>query len=300
MPELPEVETVRLGLLPALEGRTITQAHIRRKDLRRPFPPRFAERLTGRVVRKLTRRAKYILAALDSGETLVIHLGMSGRISVYAEGKQRRLGDYVYSPAPDGVGQGKHDHVVIETDAPARIVFNDHRRFGLMTLVPTKTLDADPLFKDIGIEPLSKQFDAKHLAAALEGKKTPIKSALLDQRVVAGLGNIYVCEALFGAHISPKRLAGAVKKDQIAMLVRAIKQVLKDAIAAGGSTLRDHAQATGDPGNFQHRFLVYGREGKPCKGTASSSEGHKKDCRGTVKRIVQAGRSTFYCPACQK
>ncbi len=291
MPELPEVETVRLGLLPALEGRTITMAHIRRKDLRRPFPPRFVERLNGRVVKKLTRRAKYILAALDSGETLVIHLGMSGRMSVYAQGRQRRLGDYVYSPPPDGAGNGKHDHVVLETDAPARIVFNDHRRFGLMTLISTNGLDEDKLFKDIGIEPLSAGFNTGYLAAALEGKKTPIKSALLDQRVVAGLGNIYVCEALLIAGISPKRLAGAVKRDQIAALVRAIKTVLKDAIAAGGSTLRDHAQATGDPGNFQHRFLVYGREAKPCK---------SKNCGGTVKRIVQAGRSTFYCPVCQK
>jgi formamidopyrimidine-DNA glycosylase len=295
MPELPEVETVRLGLLPALEGRTITKAHVRRKDLRRPFPPRFAERLNGRIAEKLTRRAKYILVALDSGETLVIHLGMSGRMSVYTQGRERRLGDYVYSPPPDGAGHGKHDHVVLETDAPAKIVFNDHRRFGLMTLIPTGQLNEDALFKDIGIEPLSDGFNAKYLAAALEGKKTPIKSALLDQRVVAGLGNIYVCEALFIAGISPKRLAGAIKKDQVALLVRAIRKVLKSAIAAGGSTLRDHAQATGDPGNFQHRFLVYGREGKPCKGSGTG-----RKCSGTVKRITQAGRSTFYCPVCQK
>jgi formamidopyrimidine-DNA glycosylase len=296
MPELPEVETVRLGLLPALEGRTILKAQVRRKDLRRPFPPRFAERLNGRVVEKVTRRAKYILVALDGGETLVIHLGMSGRMSVYAEGRERRLGDYVYSPPPEGAGHGKHDHVVLETDAPARIVFNDHRRFGLMTLVPTQKLNDDALFKDIGIEPLSAGFNARYLAAALDGKKTPIKSALLDQRVVAGLGNIYVCEALFLAHISPKRLAGAVKKDQVADLAGAIKKVLKSAIAAGGSTLRDHAQATGDPGNFQHHFLVYGREGKPCKGRGETG----RNCGGTVKRIVQAGRSTFYCPVCQK
>jgi formamidopyrimidine-DNA glycosylase len=291
MPELPEVETVRLGLAPALEGHVITQAKVRRGDLRIPFPPRFAERLTGRKVERLTRRAKYLLAALDSGETLVIHLGMSGRMSVYAEGHRQKLGNYVYDKAPDGAGDGKHDHVVFETDAPARIVFNDHRRFGLMTLVPTDGLNADKLFKDIGIEPLSDKFNAAYLVKALDGKKTPVKSALLDQRVVAGLGNIYVCEALFRSNISPKRLAGSLKKEQIAPLVRAIKSVLKDAIAAGGSTLRDHAQATGDPGNFQHRFLVYGREGMPCKGKA---------CRGTVKRIVQAGRSTFYCPACQK
>ena len=291
MPELPEVETVRLGLVPALEGRIITQALVRRKDLRRPFPPRFAERLAGRMVRKLTRRAKYILAELDSGETLVIHLGMSGRMSVYSKGHRQQLGDYVYGPAPDGAGHGKHDHVVLETDAPARIVFNDHRRFGLMTLIATGSLNQDPLFKDIGIEPLAKGFSAAYLARILDGKKTPIKSALLDQRVIAGLGNIYVCEALFLARLSPRRFAGAIKKDEIAGLVRAIKTVLKHAIAAGGSTLRDHAQATGDPGNFQHQFRVYGQEGKACSG---------RGCRGTVKRIVQAGRSTFYCPACQK
>ena len=289
MPELPEVETVRLGLAPAMEGHVLTQVEIRRGDLRVPFPKDFAARLRGRKVRHLRRRAKYILADLDSGETLVIHLGMSGRMSVYAHGKQRRIGNYVYDKAPDGAGNGKHDHVVFETDAPARIVFNDHRRFGLMTLVNTERLEEDKLFAGLGIEPLSAGFNAAHLARALEGKKTPIKSALLDQRVVAGLGNIYVCEALFRAGISPKKLAGAIKREQIVPLVAAIKKVLKDAIAAGGSTLRDHAQATGDPGNFQHHFLVYGREGLKCK----------NKCPGTVKRIVQAGRSTFYCPKCQ-
>jgi formamidopyrimidine-DNA glycosylase len=289
MPELPEVETVRLGLAPAMEGYTLTGVQTRRGDLRVPFPKDFAARLRGRKVTALRRRAKYILADLDSGETLVIHLGMSGRMSVYAAGTQRKLGNYVYDAPPDGAGDGKHDHVVFETDAPARIIFNDHRRFGLMALVDTAHLEQDKLFKDIGIEPLSNGFNTDHLARALEGKKTPIKSALLDQRVVAGLGNIYVCEALFRAGISPKRLAGAVKRERISPLVTAIRKVLKDAIAAGGSTLRDHAQATGDPGNFQHRFLVYGREGLPCK----------NKCPGTVKRIVQSGRSTFYCPKCQ-
>jgi formamidopyrimidine-DNA glycosylase len=303
MPELPEVETVRLGLEPVLEGHVITDARTRRGDLRLPFPPHFAERLKGRKVKTLTRRAKYLLAALDSGETLVIHLGMSGRMSVFTEGKPRKLGNYVYDVAPASAGEGKHDHVVIETDAPARIIFNDHRRFGLMTLVDTGTLEKNKLFAGMGIEPLSAGFNTRYLAEQLAGKKTPIKSALLDQRVVAGLGNIYVCEALFRAGISPKRLAGSITSERLAPLVAAIKKVLKDAIAAGGSTLRDHAQATGDPGNFQHHFLVYGREGKPCKGSgASSSEaaGRKKSCKGTVKRIVQAGRSTFYCPACQK
>jgi formamidopyrimidine-DNA glycosylase len=289
MPELPEVETVRLGLQPVLEGYVLTDVVTRRGDLRVPFPRDFASRTKGRKVTQLRRRAKYILADLDSGESLVIHLGMSGRMSVYSHGKQRRIGSYVYDKAPEGAGNGKHDHVVFETDAPARIIFNDHRRFGLMTLVNTERLDEDKLFKGMGIEPLSAGFDIAYLAKALDGKKTPIKSALLDQRLVAGLGNIYVCEALFRAKISPKRLAGSIKKGRLPPLATAIKKVLKDAIAAGGSTLRDHAQATGDPGNFQHHFLVYGREGKPCK----------LGCKGTVKRIVQAGRSTFYCPKCQ-
>jgi formamidopyrimidine-DNA glycosylase len=289
MPELPEVETVRLGLLPVMEGHVLTDVETRRGDLRIPFPKDFVARTKGRKVKTLRRRAKYLLADLDSGETLVIHLGMSGRMSVYAEGKQRRIGSYVYDKAPEGAGNGKHDHVVFETDSPARIIFNDHRRFGLMTLVNTGTLEDDKLFRDIGVEPLSAKFNTAYLAKVLDGKKTPIKSALLDQRLIAGLGNIYVCEALFRSSISPKRLAGSIQKDRLAPLAAAIKKVLKDAIAAGGSTLRDHAQATGDPGNFQHHFLVYGREGKPCK----------LDCPGTVKRIVQAGRSTFYCPKCQ-
>jgi len=300
MPELPEVETVRTGLAPAMEGFRLTHVETRRGDLRTPFPHDFVARTQGRKVNKLRRRAKYLLADLDSGETLVIHLGMSGRMSVFslvaparadapAHGKPRKLGNYFYDIAPPTAGTGKHDHVVFETDAPARIVFNDHRRFGLMALVDTKTLEQDKLFKAIGVEPLSDAFNTAYLAKVLAGKKTPIKSALLDQRLIAGLGNIYVCEALFRAHISPKKLAGAIKREKLAPLVAAIKKVLKDAIAAGGSTLRDHAQATGDPGNFQHHFLVYDREGLSCK----------LGCKGTVKRIVQAGRSTFYCPKCQ-
>jgi formamidopyrimidine-DNA glycosylase len=289
MPELPEVETVRLGLQPAMEGFRLIDVETRRGDLRIPFPKDFVARTKGRTVKALRRRAKYILADLDSGESLVIHLGMSGRMSVYAGGQQRKLGNYVYDTLPEGAGFGKHDHVVFETDAPARIIFNDHRRFGLMALVDTARLDEDKLFFGLGVEPLSAAFNTACLVKALNGKKTPIKSALLDQRLIAGLGNIYVCEALFRSRISPKRLAGSIKPERIAPLVAAIKKVLKDAIAAGGSTLRDHAQATGDPGNFQHHFLVYGREGLKCK----------NNCPGTVKRIVQAGRSTFYCPKCQ-
>lgn len=261
----------------------------RRGDLRRPFPKDFAKRLTGRHVKALRRRAKYLLAELDKDETLVIHLGMSGRFAVYAEGKERKLGQYVYEAAPPGAGSGKHDHVVFETDAPARIVFTDPRRFGLMTLIATDALDEDALFDGLGVEPLSNHFHADYLAAALKGKKTPIKSALLDQRVIAGIGNIYACEALFRARISPRRLAMKVQPAQIAALADAIKAVLKDAIAAGGSTLRDHRTPSGDLGNFQHHFLVYDREGQPCP-----------NCSGIVKRIVQAGRSTFWCPKCQK
>jgi formamidopyrimidine-DNA glycosylase len=289
MPELPEVETVRLGLAPALLGHSLTRVNVKRADLRKAFPENFATRLTGRRVVAVTRRAKYLLIGLDNNTTLVMHLGMSGRITIH-HGEARAKPGRFHNKAPDdGSGSGKHDHVVFETDADARIVFNDHRRFGLMTLVDTDTLEQDKLFRDVGIEPLSAKFNTAALAKMLDGKKTPIKSALLDQRLIAGLGNIYVCEALFRSRISPKRLAGAIGKDRLAPLAAAIKKVLKDAIAAGGSTLRDHAQATGDPGNFQHQFLVYGREGKPCK----------LGCPGTVKRIVQSGRSTFYCPKCQ-
>ena len=278
MPELPEVETVRIGLLPVLEGHKFVKVETRRGDLRVPFPKDFAQQLTGRRVRRLWRRAKYLLAELDGGETLVIHLGMSGRLSFTAEGR-----------APTGLG--KHDHVVMETDAPARIVFTDHRRFGLMTLVDTAKLGEDKLFKGLGTEPLSGEFDAAYLARALKGKRTPIKSALLDQRVIAGIGNIYACEALFRAGISPKRQAAKVQPASIAPLLRAIKTVLKEAIKAGGSSLRDYKKADGELGDFQHHFAVYDRTGEPCP---------KKGCGGTIKRIVQSGRSTFYCPRCQK
>ncbi len=290
VPELPEVETVCRGLRPALEGHRILRVQTRRGDLRIPFPEGFGQRLTGRTVKRLSRRAKYILAALDSGETLVIHLGMSGRMAVYAEGKERKLGQYVYDVAPSDLGRGKHDHVVIETDAPAKIVFTDYRRFGLMTLVETSRLNQDKLFKDLGPEPLSEQFGAEALRAALMGRKTSIKAALLDQRNVSGLGNIYVCEALYRAHISPRKQAGRITAKGIARLLDSIKAVLQLAIKAGGSSLRDYRTAEGDLGNFQHHFSVYDRAGEPCR---------RKGCTGTIKRIVQSGRSTFYCPTCQ-
>jgi formamidopyrimidine-DNA glycosylase len=291
MPELPEVDTTVRGLARFLEGERIARVSVNRPDLRRPFPPDFARRLTGRKVRRLWRRAKYLLADLNDGETLVVHLGMSGRMAVYAEGKGRELGIYAHEAAHPEAGNGKHDHVIFETNAPAKIVFSDHRRFGLMTLLETDKLNDDPLFDGLGPEPLSKDFDAAYLKDVLKAKRTPIKSALLDQRVVAGLGNIYVCEALFLARISPKRLASKVQSDKIAPLVEEIKTTLKEAIKAGGSSLRDHARPDGSLGEFQHRFRVYDREGKPCPG---------HDGKGKIKRIVQAGRSTFYCPSCQK
>jgi formamidopyrimidine-DNA glycosylase len=290
MPELPEVETVRVGLRPVLEHHRFVRVQTRRGDLRVPFPPRFAERLEGRRVNRLWRRAKYLVAELDSGESLVIHLGMSGSMSAYAGGRGRKLGVYYYEAPPAGAGGGRHDHVVMETDAPALIVFTDHRRFGLMTLVETDRLGEHPLFRRIGPEPLSEAFDADFLARALEGKKTSIKAALLDQRVIAGLGNIYVCEALFRARISPRRLAKNVPAKAMAPLAGAIKAVLREAVEAGGSSLRDHRRVDGGLGGFQHRFLVYDREGGPCPG----------GCGGKVRRIVQGGRSTFYCPRCQK
>jgi formamidopyrimidine-DNA glycosylase len=280
-----------MGLAPALEGHTFVHVETRRGDLRIPFPRDFAKRLTGRRVQRLRRRAKYLLADLDGQETLVIHLGMTGRMAVYAEGGAHKLGQYVYDAAPPGAGHGKHDHVVFETDAPARIVFTDHRRFGLMTILRSDGIEADKLFKGLGVEPLSADFNSEYLARALMGKKTPIKSALLDQRVLAGIGNIYACEALFRSAISPKRLAARVIAPSIAALSEAIRSVLNDAIKAGGSSLRDYRKADGDLGDFQHHFAVYGREGQPCS---------RKGCRGTVKRITQAGRSTFYCPKCQK
>ena len=288
MPELPEVETVMTGLKPALEGHRFTHVEARRKDLRIPFPKDFAKRLNGRKIVRLWRRAKYIMADLDDGETLVIHLGMSGRMAVYAKNQTHKLGQFHYDPPPDEMG--KHDHVVFDTDAPARVVFNDHRRFGLMTLIDTDKVKSHKLFKDVGVEPLSKDFDAAFLKEAVKGKKTPIKSALLDQRLIAGLGNIYVCEALWRAKISPRRRASRVKPAEIEPLVKAIKDVLAEAVKAGGSSLRDHKQVHGELGYFQHHFAVYDRKGKLCQRADD----------GVIKRIVQSGRSSFYCPVCQK
>ena len=280
MPELPEVETVRAGLLPAMEGQVIARAEVNRADLRWPFPPNMAARLTGARILALRRRSKYILVDLDSGETLLIHLGMSGRMLVSGV----MIGDYVHAhPAPQ-----KHDHVVLHMAGGAQVTFNDPRRFGAMDLMKTEGAEAHPLLAGLGPEPLGNAFDGPYLAAKLAGRKTPIKSALLDQRIVAGLGNIYVCEVLHRARIAPDRLAGEVK--DAAALVPIIRDVLGEAIAAGGSSLRDYRQADGELGYFQHAFAVYGRAGEPCLAP---------NCGAEIRRLVQSGRSSFYCPRCQ-
>lgn len=293
MPELPEVETVCRGLKPALAGHRLTSVKIQREGLRIPFPPGFVQHLTGRRVTALRRRAKYILADLDNGQTLVIHLGMSGRMTVYEHGSALALGgiDGEDEPIAAENGSGPHDHVIFESDAPARIVFTDPRRFGLMTILPTDGLDSDALFRDLGPEPLEADFTPAVLSAALKGKNTTIKAALLDQHVVAGIGNIYACEALFRAKISPERLAASVAGPGAEQLVPAIKAVLSAAITAGGSTLRDYKKSDGSLGYFQHHFEVYDREGQPCP---------RPGCPGTITRITQSGRSTFYCPRCQR
>jgi formamidopyrimidine-DNA glycosylase len=291
MPELPEVETVRMGLAPVLEGRRLVRVQTRRANLRIPFPNNFAGRLEGRRVVALTRRAKYLLARLDSDETLVMHLGMSGRFTVLEKQGKHTPGHIAHEAAEGGGGTGPHDHVVFETDKGARIVYTDARRFGLMTLAETASLPEHRLFRGLGPEPLDSSFNATRLGATIKGRRTSIKAALLDQGVVAGIGNIYACEALFRAHISPKKLAGRLTGAQTKELVPAIKSVLRAAIQAGGSSLRDYHKADGELGTFQHHFLVYGREGKPCP---------SKACSGTIQRITQGGRSTFYCPSCQK
>lgn len=283
MPELPEVETVRRGLAPVMEGARIIKADINRPDLRWPFPENMSKRLTGALIERLRRRSKYIIADLETGESLLIHLGMSGRMLISGTA----LGSFAHKhPTPQ-----KHDHVVFHMDNGARVTFNDPRRFGAMDLLETKTADDHKLLSNIGPEPLGNSFDEAYLAKALTGKNTPIKTALLDQRIVAGLGNIYVCETLYRAAISPLRKAGQISKARAASLVPIIRQVLNEAIEAGGSSLKDFKQADGDLGYFQHSFDVYGREGEDCK---------TKGCRSVIRRAVQSGRSSFYCPSCQR
>jgi formamidopyrimidine-DNA glycosylase len=282
VPELPEVETVRRGLEPVLAGRVIERAEVRRPDLRWPFPPGLAQRLTGARVTGLRRRSKYLLADLAGGETLILHLGMSGRVLVSGA----PLGRFHHPhPAPE-----KHDHVVLDVEGGARITFNDARRFGAIDLWPTPELDAHRLLAGLGPEPLGNGFNAGQLAARLAGRNTPVKAVLLDQRVVAGLGNIYVCEALWHARISPLRLARDITAGEAEALVAAVRAVLDAALAAGGSSLRDYRQADGELGYFQHSFRVYDRAGEPCL---------RPGCPGTVARTIQSGRSSFHCPACQ-
>ncbi len=279
MPELPEVETVCRGLAPALVGRRFLRVEARRPDLRIPLPPDLSARLEGRRVERIARRAKYILVHLDDGTVLIVHLGMSGRIYI-----------------AEGAGPpGRHDHVIFTVEGGVEVRFNDARRFGLIDLAAADGLDRHRLFAGLGPEPLSNEFNGPALAAALKGKATPIKAALLDQRVVAGIGNIYACEALFDAGLSPRRKAATVQGGRAERLAAAIRDVLERAIAAGGSSLRDYVQPSGELGYFQHQWSVYGREGEPCPGC---------DCdrarTGGVRRIVQSGRSTFLCATRQR
>ena len=289
MPELPEVETVLRGLEPVMVDQKISNAEIRRPDLRWPFPENMSERLTGMTILRLHRRSKYILCDLNSGETLLIHLGMSGRMTISnaKNGSEDLLANFQYKhPLP-----AKHDHVILDMQTGTRISFNDARRFGAMDLIETKNLFDHKLIKLLGPEPLGNEFNTPYLHSKLKGKAAPIKSALLDQRIVSGLGNIYVCESLWRAGINPKRLSGKVSRKKIDVLVPIIRDVLREAISAGGSSLKDHRQANGDLGYFQHSFAVYGREGKKCSSV---------NCSELVKRIVQSGRSSFYCAKCQK
>jgi formamidopyrimidine-DNA glycosylase len=302
MPELPEVETVRRGLQPVMEGAKIVKAEARRKDLRFPFQKDFVARLTGQTVTGLGRRAKYLLADLGSGDVLLMHLGMSGSFRVQKAGEDEAPGRFHHARGKDAA----HDHVVFHMSSGADIVFNDPRRFGYMKVIARNALDDEPLLRGLGPEPLGNEFDAALLARSCAGKKTSLKAALLDQRVVAGLGNIYVCEALFRAHLSPRRLAatlatkagqrkgvaGGEPTDHARRLVEAIHGVLNAAIKAGGSSLRDHRQTSGELGYFQHSFKVYDREGEPCPTPGCGG--------GVVRRFTQNGRSTFWCPKCQK
>jgi formamidopyrimidine-DNA glycosylase len=293
MPELPEVETVRRGLAPVMEGARFDKVEARRGDLRWPLPKDFVKRLEGQTVTGLGRRAKYILADLSSGEVLLMHLGMSGSFRVAKAGEDSTPGDFHHERSK----LAAHDHIVFHMSNGGVATFNDPRRFGCMKLVARDRMDDEPLLRALGPEPLGNAFDAAMLASACVGKQTSLKAALLDQRVVAGLGNIYVCEALHRSHLSPKRKASTVAdrkgapNERAVLLVDAIRTVLNDAIKAGGSSLRDHRQTDGELGYFQHSFRVYDREGEPCP---------TRGCAGLVRRFVQNGRSTFYCPVCQK
>ena len=293
MPELPEVETVRRGLEPAMAGQRLILVEQRRKDLRFPFPARFKERLEGQRVTGLSRRAKYLVLHLSSEEALIMHLGMSGRFTVEMGDKTSKPGDFHH----ETIGTSPHDHVVFHMENGARITYNDPRRFGFMDLVPSASLSESKHFKAMGIEPLGNELDGPLIQTLFTDKKAPLKAALLDQRLIAGLGNIYVCEALHRSGLSPKRLAGTLSgkrgmmKGKAELLATTIRDVLTEAVQAGGSSLRDYAQTDGSLGYFQHRFRVYDREGEKCPMVS---------CSGAIERIVQSGRSTFYCRTCQK
>jgi formamidopyrimidine-DNA glycosylase len=295
LPELPEVETIKRGLEPILAGHRIVRVELHRADLRFPFPKRFAARLEGRRIARIDRRAKYLLAYVEGGDVLVMHLGMSGRFRISLPGKTniRSNGDLNVAAGNDP----KHDHVVFTTSAGAIVTYNDARRFGYMLLIKDEKLKQHALFSDLGVEPLSDQLTPEYLADKAYGKKADLKAFLVDQRIVAGLGNIYVCEILFRAGLNPEKRAAQLatrsgRPTALAMrTVAAIKSVLEDAIKAGGSTLRDYRHADGTLGYFQHRFDVYGREGQPCT---------RAGCPGTVGRKIQGGRSTFACSACQR
>jgi formamidopyrimidine-DNA glycosylase len=276
MPELPEVETVRRGLEPVLAGARLVRVEARRPDLRFPLPEGFVQRLTGARIERLGRRGKYLVAPNDRGETLVIHLGMTRRPDRFAMA---------------AAANPRHAHVAFETEAGATVTFFDPRRFGYMGLVSSDHLAAHAWFDGLGPEPLDDGFDGRYLAGAFASRRAPVKSALLDQRIVAGLGNIYVCEALHRAGVSPTRAAGRVGKARLERIAASVRAVLAEAIEAGGSTLRDYASADGALGYFQHSFAVYGRAGEPCL---------RDGCAGVVRRIVQSGRSTFSCGRCQR
>lgn len=281
MPELPEVETVRRGLSPVMEGARILRVEQRRPDLRFSFPPRFSDRLTGTCIIRLGRQAKFLTAQLSSGEMLVMHLGMSGRFTIDG-GPTARFAHHTG-------GNPLHDHVVFHLESGLKVTYNDPRRFGFMELWPVTSFEDYPRLKKLGPEPLSNGFNAAYLDAALAGRQTPVKTALLDQSVIAGLGNIYVCEALFRAGLSPKRKAATVPGLRASRLAPAINAVIAEAIDAGGSSISDFANTDGALGYFQHRFDVYDREKAPCK-----------TCQTPIKRLVQAGRSSFYCSSCQR
>jgi formamidopyrimidine-DNA glycosylase len=297
MPELPEVETVMRGLIPVLVGHSIAGVDVRRSGLRFPFPHDFAARLKGRLVLGLQRRAKYILVNLDDGHCLLVHLGMTGRFTVLDDNSRpNNLGEFYFEQGTIGAGSGPHDHVVIALDNGTRVVYTDHRRFGVMDLLRQSELASHRLLKDIGVEPLGNEFSGAFLASRFRKKSAPLKAALLDQRIIAGLGNIYVNEVLYRSALSPRRKAGTLVRKishdaRLNNLVRHVRDVLNEAIAAGGSTLRDFSGTDGSEGAFQQQFAVYDREGENCPRTG---------CRGIIRRIVQSGRSTFYCPSCQK